>query len=193
MKKTSLLLLSFLISSMTFLSIPSFSAEEKEILLKEETTLKIVLNKSISSSNSAIGQPIEAEVAEDIIIDDRIIIAKGSPVKGSISAVETAKRIGKGGSISLQISSVRAVDEQKVSLRSGLGRNGSDKTGKTVALTVIFGLPGLLVKGREAGMVKGTKITAFVDDDIKIKSSLIPEPKPEIINEENKTKDKNKK
>ena len=190
MKKTSLLLLSFLISSTTFLSIPSFSAEEKDILLKEETALEIVLNKSISSSNSAIGQPIEAEIAEDIIIDDRIVIAKGSAVKGSISAVERAKRIGKGGNISLQISSVRAVDEQKVSLRSGLGRNGSDKTGKTVAMTVIFGLPGLLVKGREAGIVKGTKIKAFVDDDIKIKSSLIPEPKPEIINEENKTKNK---
>jgi hypothetical protein len=190
MKKTSLLLLSFLISSTTFLSIPSFSAEEKDILLKEETALEIVLNKSISSSNSAIGQPIEAEIAEDIIIDDRIVIAKGSAVKGSISAVERAKRIGKGGNISLQISSVRAVDEQKVSLRSGLGRNGSDKTGKTVAMTVIFGLPGLLVKGREAGIVKGTKIKAFVDDDIKIKSSLIPEPKPETINEENKTKNK---
>ncbi len=190
MKKTPIIFLSLFVGLVSFLPIASLSAEEKSLLLKEETPIEIVLNKSISSSNTAIGQPIEAEIAEDIIIGDRIVIAKGSPVKGSISAVERAKRIGKGGNISLQISSVRAIDEQKVSLRSGLGRNGSDKTGKTVAMTVIFGLPGLLVKGREAGIVKGTKIKAFVDDDITIKSSMIGEVKPEVDTEKNKIKQK---
>lgn len=149
-------------------------SERKRVTVEEDTEIKVVLTKSVSSRNSAVGQPIEAEVSEDVIVDDRVAIAKGTKVKGYISSIQRAKRMGRGGNISLQVSSVKAVDKQKVTLRSTMARVGSDKTGKTVAMTVIFGLPGLLVKGRDAGVRKGTVIPAYVDEDYIISSNLQP-------------------
>jgi hypothetical protein len=115
---------SVLTLSLLTCNLSAFSATEKKVVLKEDTKISAVLTKSISSgSNAVAGQPIEAEITEDVVVDDRVLIKKGTPVKGSISAIQRAQRLGKGGNISLQLTSVKTVDEQKVTLRSGLGRD----------------------------------------------------------------------
>ncbi|HEY9886699.1 MAG TPA: hypothetical protein V6C96_05495, partial [Vampirovibrionales bacterium] len=148
---------------------------EKTIKLEEDSEVKVTLTKSVSSNSSIIGQPVEAEVLEDVVVNGRVLVKQGTTVKGFISSIQKAKRMGRGGNIGIQFNSVKAIDKQKIGLRSAMGRNGSDKTGKTVAMTVIFGLPGLLVKGKDAGIRKGTEIIAFVDDDYEIESGLVIE------------------
>ena len=45
-------------------------------------------------------------------------------------------------------------------------RAGDDKTGATVALTVLFGPLGLIKHGKNIEIKEGTPLTAFVADDI---------------------------
>jgi hypothetical protein len=167
--------------SLILLSPLTSLAEDRLVKLPEDTELPVLVTQTVSSGSSAVGQPIKAEIEKDILIDNIVVISKGTPVKAFVSQIEHAKRLGKGGSISVQINSVKAVDGQKVSLRSAMGRSGKDNTGATVAMTVLFGLPGLLVKGSEAGIRKNTVIKAYVDEELEIKSSneSIEKPKDE--------------
>jgi hypothetical protein len=151
------------------------SAEEKSIILPEDTEIIVSLTKTVSSTNAHIGQPIEAEVKKDVVVGDRVLIKKGTPVKGVVTQIERAKRMGQGGSIDIQINSVKTVDNQKVSLRSASGRTGKDKIGSTVALSLLVTPLFLLKKGHEAGISKGSKVSAFVDEDLTVKSGLEPE------------------
>ncbi|MFN5540591.1 MAG: hypothetical protein ACK481_11150 [Candidatus Melainabacteria bacterium] len=175
-----LALASIFISNISFLC---NAAEEKVIILPEDTEIIASLIKSVSTANAHVGQPIEAEIKKDIVIDERVVIKKGTPVKGTVTHIQKAKRLGQGGSIDIQINSVKSVDNQKVILRSASGKMGKDKVGSTIALSLIVSPLFLLKKGNEAGIRKDTEIKAYVDEDLNVKSAIEPEIE-EIISEE---------
>jgi hypothetical protein len=55
-----------------------------------------------------------------------------------------------------------------------LGGSGRDKTGSTIALTVLISPLFLLKKGNEAGIRKGTELQAYVDEDVTVNSGVEP-------------------
>lgn len=57
------------------------------------------------------------------------------------------------------------VGDTRVMLRGTKGREGDDKTGTAVALTVLFGPIGLIKHGKEIDIKQGTPLKAFVADD----------------------------
>jgi hypothetical protein len=97
-----------------------------------------------------------------------VVIAKGTAVKGIVAAVEKAGRMGKGGKLNLHIESATAVDGQRVALRATKAKEGDDKTGSTVALTVLFGPIGLLTKGKDATYPEGTRVTVHTDQAVTV-------------------------
>jgi len=60
------------------------------------------------------------------------------------------------------------VGDTKVRLRGTKGREGDDKVGATVALTVIFGPIGLIKHGKNIDIAEGTPLGAFVADDVNL-------------------------
>ena len=65
--------------------------------------------------------------------------------------------MGKGGKLGIRVESTTAVDGQKVRLRASKGGEGGDKVGTVIALSVFFGLFGLLKKGKNAKIKKAQK------------------------------------
>lgn len=147
----------------------------KTITLPADTVVKVVLNEHVSSANTTVGQRVKASVAEDVTINDQIVIKKDTKVRAMVSAREKRKRLGKGGNVSLQFSSTRDINNNLIELGSALGREGRASTGSTVALTVLFGVPGLLKRGKDAVIPKGTVAEAFVLDDVQIEIAEIQE------------------
>lgn len=151
------------------------------VLLPADTVVKVSLDEYVSSANSAVGQRIRASVAEDVIVNDNVVIKKGTKVRAVVSAREKRKRLGRGGNVSLQFTSTRDVNNNIVELSSALGSEGRANTGSTVALTVLFGVPGLLRRGKDAVIPKGTVTDTYVMDDMNIE---IEEPEAEEIEKE---------
>ncbi len=141
---------------------------KNEILLPEDTEVSIILTESVSSANATVGERIPAEVAEDVIVDGKVLIKEGSSVKILVTQVQKKKWAGRGGDLSLEMKSVKAVDGKSVPLISATGRGGKNNTASTVTLTVLFGLPGLLRRGEDAYIKEGTEFTAFVEKDTLI-------------------------
>lgn len=128
----------------------------------------VVTVDEITSKTAAEGDPLTFKVAQNVVIDGQVVIAKDSLVKGSIAQAKKAGMMGRGGSLGIRVESATTVDNQKLKLRSTKGKEGDDKTGTTVALVILFGPLGFLKKGKNAVIKPGTEIKVYVDEEKKV-------------------------
>ena len=139
-----------------------------EIVVPDGTEFTVVTTDEISSKSATEGDPLSFKVAEDLLIDGKVVIAKDSLVKGTVASVKKSGFFGRGGNLGIRIESAVTIDSQKVKLRSAKNKEGGDKTGTTVALVVLFGPLGFLKKGKNAIIKSGTPIKVFTDEDKKV-------------------------
>jgi len=111
------------------------------------------------------------KVAEAVVVNGHVVIPKDTIVKGSVAGAEKSSRMGKSGKLSIRIESTTTVDGQKLRLRASRGKTGDDKTGTTVALTVLFDPLGLLKKGKDAKIKPGTRIKVYTDEEKVVRVS----------------------
>ena len=140
-----------------------------EVVVPDGTEFNVLTTDEISSKTATEGDPLSFKVAEDVVIDGKVVIAKDSLVKGTVASVKKSGFFGRGGNLGIRIESAVTTDSQKVKLRSAKNKDGGDKTGTTVALVVLFGPLGFLKKGKQAIIKPGTPIKVFTDEDKKVK------------------------
>lgn len=160
MKRFAFFIVSF------FLGSTSISASEM-ILLPEGTEVRIKFNEKVSSETSVEGDQFVIEVDEDVDIDGKVLIPAGSKGRGEVTQAKKKGFIGKGGELNIRLNYVR-VGDKRVRLSAQRGKQGDDKLGTTVALTVLFGPLGLLKRGKETAITPGQVITAFVEKDVEL-------------------------
>lgn len=166
-------LISLFLISFLFFSVSLEAATEKTILLPQNTEISVILTEDLNPFQVKQGKPIKAQVKEDILIDDRILIKKGYPVKGLVSDFANSKEIGGQGRIEIELFSLRAIDEQKIAIQGNFVKTGLSPNRSTKHSVLKYGLSGLVLKnGEKAIMPKGTTIKAFTKHDYNIKSSL---------------------
>jgi len=140
------------------------AGQTKPIEIPDGTELSAVTTETISSKTATEGDPVVFKVDEDLKINDIVVIAKGTMVKGYVSNAEKNGHFGKAGKLGLRIESTQTVDKQTIKLRASKGKEGEGKTGTTVALVVLFGPLGFLKHGKNAEIKEGTKIKVFTDE-----------------------------
>ena len=145
------------------------TAQVTEIVVPDGTEFTVATTEEITSKTATEGDPLNFKVAEDVLINGQVVIAKDSLVKGTVAAAKKSGFFGRGGNLGIRIESAMTVDNQKLKLRSSKGKEGGDKTGTTVALVVLFGPLGFLKKGKQAIIKPGTQIKAFTDEEKKVK------------------------
>jgi hypothetical protein len=166
-----LVVVSFFTSSFTLVSArgnqdPTQSANVK--VIPDGMEFMVVTVDEITSKTAAEGDQLMFKVAQDVLIDGHVVIAKDSLVKGSVAQAKKAGMMGRGGSLGIRVESATTIDNQKLKLRSTKGKEGDDKTGTTVALVVLFGPLGFLKKGKNAVIKPGTEIKVYVDEEKKV-------------------------
>ena len=132
-------------------------------VIPDGTEFSVVNQELVSSKTATEGDPVDFKVEEDVSINGVIVIAKGTLVKGEVSNAEHNGHFGKSGKLSIRVTSTTSTDGQAVKLRAARGKSGSDATGSTVALTVLFGPIGLLKHGSNAEMKEGAKMVVYTD------------------------------
>ena len=153
--------------ALVFTGQPSVT-QATEVVIPDGTELTVATIEEISSKTAVEGDPLTFKVDEDLVINGKVVIAKGAIVKGEVSNSKKSGRMGKAGALSIRINSTQTVDDQRIKLRASKGREGDDKTGTTVALVVLFGPLGFLKKGKDAKIKEGTRIKAYTDEEKKV-------------------------
>lgn len=140
----------------------STAAFGKDVKLLEGTEVKLQVTEKLTSASATEGQRFDLVLDDDIRVDGEIIIPKGSKALGTVVSARKKGMMGKAGELNIQINYV-LFNEQRIPLRASQGREGQNKIGTTVALTVLFGPIGLLKRGHDVEVLPGIVLPAVVD------------------------------
>ena len=143
-------------------------AQATEVVLPDGTEFTVLTTDEISSKTAAEGDAVTFKVEEDVKINGRVVIAKDTIVKGTVSSVEQKGRMVKAGKLGIRIESTKTVDGQKLKLRASKGKEGEDKTTNVILLSVLVSPFFLLKHGKDAVIKSGTKLKVFSDQELKV-------------------------
>jgi|SRR5580765_1422666 len=143
-----------------------------EVTIPDGTEFEVVTVDEISSKTATEGDPLTFKVVDDVKVGGQVVIAKDTIVKGTVSNSQKSGRMGKSGKIGIRVESTLAVDGQRVRLRASKGKEGDDKTGSVIALTILVSPLFLLKHGKDAKIKPGTKIKVYTDEETKVKMKV---------------------
>jgi hypothetical protein len=136
------------------------SSSPSEFTLRNGTPIHLKLGKTISSATAHVGDVVDLQVAEEVIVNGLVVIPKGAAATALVTEAEPKKRLGHGGKLGFNINSVRLRDDEKAAVRSYQESNGSSNSAGAI-------LP--LASGKDVVFTEGTDFTAYVDGDMKLK------------------------
>jgi hypothetical protein len=139
---------------------PKPHPDPSELILANGTPIHLKLSKTISSATAHVGELVELEVLEEVIVDDLTVIPRGATATGMVKEAEPKKRMGHGGKLGFLVYSVRLSDNEKAPTRSYQESNGTNTSAGAV-------LP--LASGKDVVFTQGMEFTAFVDGDTHLK------------------------
>jgi hypothetical protein len=146
-----------------------------KLVLEDGTPVKLRLARTISSADETVGNQVDWEVVEEILVGEKIVIPKGSVALGTVTDVQAKRRMARGGKLDVNIDTVRLANGQKAALRAvkngkGGGHTGA-MTGAIVATSLVLWPAAplfLLMHGKDVTVPKGTQITAYVQGDMRL-------------------------
>jgi hypothetical protein len=141
---------------------PPAPAPPREIILPHQTAVHLKLDRTLSSATAHVGEEVNYEVTQDVVIGGVTVIGKGAPAIGAVTEAEPKKRLGKAGKLNVSVTSVVLANSQKITLRSFGAEQGVDQKS---------GMKLPLLRGKDVTLAKDTEITAYVDDDVHLKVS----------------------
>jgi hypothetical protein len=147
-------------------------------LLRDGTDVALKFAGDISSKTAHEGDPVEFLLDDDLKVGDKIVAAKGSHAVAMVSTAKKAGMMGRGGELNVQLQYL-VVGSNHVHLRGTKGKEGDNKTGATVALTVLFGPIGLIKHGKDVQIAQGTPLKAYIDQDIWL-AAINPPPDSKV-------------
>jgi hypothetical protein len=139
---------------------PTVQASPSDFMLRSGTAIHLKLVKSLSSAAAKLGDHVDLEVAEDVVIDGLAVIAKGAAATGTVTDVEPKKHLGHGGKLGVSLNSVHLTNSDNAPIRGYQEAQGANSTAGTV-------LP--MVSGKDVAFAPGTAFTAWVDGDVHLK------------------------
>jgi hypothetical protein len=151
------------------------ASSPKGFTLEDGTPVKMRTNRTISSSDASVGETLDFEVLEDVLINNVLVIPKGGMAFATVTEAQAKRRMARGGKLDINIDNVRLADGEKAALRAvkevkGGGHTGV-MTGGMVATSLVF-LPAaplfLFMHGKDTSIPKGTEVTAYINGDMKL-------------------------
>jgi hypothetical protein len=142
-------------------------------ILRAGAPVPVVLSEFLTTKgkNLKVGQRVQLEVAQDVMLNGRVVIPARSPVEGVITLVRNKGMWGKSGAIRLHINSVN-INGTSIRLKGDMDTRGETGTAGVVGALVVLPVAGFFVTGTSAEMPLNMPGRAFLDQDI----ALAPAP-----------------
>jgi len=159
---------------LVYLSTPAPAAQVRVV---QGQMVRLKLHNVLTTENVVKGDPIDFDVAEDVVVATHMVIQKGAPARGRVVGVKGAgKRNAKDASVTFLFVSVRSVDSQDVPLRARPDKpKKAESKGNVEANDP---LPGYAQ--RVIGAEKGKEYAAYVDASATVNVPDTPVAPPPI-------------
>jgi hypothetical protein len=143
--------------------------------LEDGTKVSLTLGREISSAKEATGNRVDFVVAEEVRVQDMVVIQKGAPAYGTIVEAQAKRRMGRAGKLNVRIEEVRLADGSRAKLRAVQDAKGKGRQGVMTAAMIGAGVlffpvapMFLFIRGRDVVIAQGTPVTAYVDGNTEL-------------------------
>jgi hypothetical protein len=116
----------------------------------------------------SVGQDVRATVWRDVIVDQRVLIARGTPVIARVDSLKKRNVAGVKGTMTVSALQTETVDGQPVQLSGGYHKEGHSRIALSVTLAVVVFLPLIFIPGKAAELPAGTVFDAYVNRGFEI-------------------------
>lgn len=163
-----------LVARLRFMADPAsataaLAARSGSFTLPAGSGVLVTIEEKVNSKKVEKDQKIKASVAQDVVVDDAVLIKKGTPVVARVGEVDAASLGGSGGSMKIEVDSTTAVDGQTVPLHyESQTKEGKDTRG--ISVMGMFTGWGLLSKGKNVEIAADTKVEAKSTAAVSVKA-----------------------
>ena len=146
-------------------------------VMRAGAPIPVVLSQSLTTKGKGlkVGQLVQLEVAQDVLLNGRVIVPARSPVDGVLTEVRNKGMWGKSGSIHLLIKSVN-INGRNIRLKGDMDSRGETGTAGVVGAIAIMPIAGFFVTGTSAEMPLNMPGRAFLDQDIALAPMVVAAP-----------------
>ena len=153
-----------------------------QTVLPEATKVKVRLEQQLSSATAEEGQPVQLSVAEEVKVNDTVILPVGAVVNGTIVTAVPKRRLGRTGKLDFSVDNILAPDGGKIPVRYTLvkkeGGSHAARNGVITAGVAVVFWPAapflLLMKGKDTTFNKGMVLEVFTDSPYTAKAPAPP-------------------
>lgn len=137
------------------------------IVLKKGSEVKIAFAQSLSSKHATIGEKVELRVTDDVLVDDQIVIPKGTRTIGTVTTGKKNEKRGNSKELAVEINYI-VVKEKRIPLTGMQQQKSKTNVGAATAATIGLGLSGLMIymNQREAWIREGTPAVGYTVEDV---------------------------
>jgi len=165
------------------------------VTLPEATEMQVRLDTALSSRTARAEERFEGTVMRPVYVDNRMVVAAGARVRGTVISAEPANRPVRGGKLDLAFNSIELEDNTRIDVRSrvvSISENvdrseTGEKAGMGAALGALLGsviggkkgaLLGIIVggaggaittRGEEVELPEGTILTLRTERPVDIR------------------------
>lgn len=158
-------------------------AEANTRVLRGGAQIRVAFLHEVTTEDKAskVGDRPRLEVAEDVTVDGAVVIPKGTPVTGELTAVRNKGMWGKSGKIEGRVINM-SLNGRTVRMSGAFDDKGVTGTAGVVAAVALVPVVGFFVTGTSARIPAGGQVSAYIDEDVVF--AIKPAPAPTPINVE---------
>jgi hypothetical protein len=157
---------------------PPIVGASNAAMLRTGTPVPLKMAEMITTKGKKlkVGYRVHLEVAEDVRVNDIVVIPAGSPAIGELTDVRNKGMWGKSGKINAQLLYV-TVSGRQIRLTGQFDDKGTTGTAAVVGSAVLIPVAGFFMTGTSAKIDIGTPVKAFVDEDVPLNvTAVAPTP-----------------
>ena len=139
-------------------------------VLRTGTPVVLKLSEELTTKDKKLklNQHFQMEVAEDVVVEGKVVVPAGTPAVGEITDVRNKGRWGKSGRFAGQVLYL-TVSGRQIRLNGVFDSKGTAGGIGAVAVSAIVFLPaGFFISGTNAKLPIGTPLKGFIGEDVQL-------------------------
>lgn len=136
------------------------------------TVLEVEVTRTFSSRNFNKGDQPPLRLAENLIINDVVVVPRGERVKGMVTKARRVGGFGTGGKLEFQIISVKSINGVEIPLMREIKKKGGSDGGAIAVGALVSLAGGAFMKGKNSTIPIGTRFSVEVTEDTDLEIPL---------------------
>jgi hypothetical protein len=133
-------------------------------ILRQGTQIRLTVVSPVNTKEHRVGKRVELQVADDIVVNNKTVLAKGTSAFGELTLSKKSGSFGKSGKMAGRILYIKNGNEN-IPVTGNFDDHGKSGTGATVGVAVLAGVFSAFVKGKNAVLEAGTEMIATGERD----------------------------